>query len=79
MLVGRPPALLTALTLLLLSHAGYLLTSLLVQCPTITTLDLFANVPLGGLSPPALPGLRKLTPEWLHGRTLWLKDVQWGN
>lgn len=66
MLVKRPPAHLTTLTLYFscptLTH---LLTSLLDQCPTITTLDLLICVPLGTLSPTALPRLRKLTIEWL--------------
>ena len=66
MLVKSPPAHLTALTLYFsCPTTSHLLTSLLVQCPTITTFDLLASVPLGDLSPLALPRLRKLTTKRL--------------
>ena len=66
MLVKRPPTHLTALTLCISCPATtHLLTSLLDQCPTITTLDLLTSVPLDTLSPTALPRLRKLTIELL--------------
>jgi hypothetical protein len=65
-LVQCPPAHLTALTLYFsCPTTAHLLTSLLVTCPTITTLDLLTSVALGGLSPLALPRLRKLTTEKL--------------
>ena len=66
MLVKRPPAHLTSLTLYFsCPTTTHLLTSLLDQCPTITTLDLLISVPLGTLSPTALPRLRKLTIDSL--------------
>ena len=65
-LVNGPPIHLTALTL----YFSYptpirLLTNLLDQCPTITTLDLRSTVPLGSVSPTTLPRLRKLTTDEL--------------
>lgn len=67
-LVNSPPTHLTALTLdpyFSCSTTILPLMSLLVQCNTITTLNLRSTAPLENLSPAALPRLRKLTMERL--------------